>query len=168
MHISKIAVLTARLYIKLVKRHHEPPVLLYFNGFPGWLAWFSLQIFCLNNEIHFSLANANDSASFKSKMVWKGRFLLIHKQPTNLWMKLPTIPARVSGQDRKLPPALGTNQIAGFGGFRPLASLEKNKTHVLHRSLHIDEPCWLYATLYLTKKPSPNESNLFLITKKAC
>ena len=34
--------------------------------------------------------------------------------------------ARVSGQDRKIPPALGTNQIAGFGGFRPLASLEKN------------------------------------------
>ena len=34
--------------------------------------------------------------------------------------------ARVSGQDRKKPPALGTNQIAGFGGFRPLASVEKN------------------------------------------
>ena len=31
-----------------------------------------------------------------------------------------------SGQDRKKLPALGTNQIAGFGGFRPLASLEKN------------------------------------------
>ena len=38
---------------------------------------------------------------------------------------------RVSGQDRKKPPALGTNQIAGFGGFRPLASLEKNKKHIL-------------------------------------
>ena len=35
--------------------------------------------------------------------------------------------ARVSGQDRKKPPALGTNQIAGFGEFRPLTSLEKNK-----------------------------------------
>ena len=34
--------------------------------------------------------------------------------------------AGVSGQDRKIPPALGTNQIAGFGGFSPLASLEKN------------------------------------------
>ena len=34
---------------------------------------------------------------------------------------------RVSGQDRKIPPALGTNQIAGFRGFRPLASLEKKK-----------------------------------------
>ena len=33
--------------------------------------------------------------------------------------------ARVSGQDRKKPSALGTNQIAGFGGFHPLASLEK-------------------------------------------
>ena len=35
--------------------------------------------------------------------------------------------ARVSWQDRKIPPALGTNQIAGFGGFRSLSSLEKNK-----------------------------------------
>ena len=35
--------------------------------------------------------------------------------------------ARVSGCDRKIPSALGTNQIAGFGGFRPLASFEKNK-----------------------------------------
>ena len=34
----------------------------------------------------------------------------------------------LSGQDRKIPPALhGSNQIAGFGGFRPLASLEENK-----------------------------------------
>ena len=29
---------------------------------------------------------------------------------------------RVSWQDRKISPALGTNQIAEFGGFRPLAS----------------------------------------------
>ena len=35
--------------------------------------------------------------------------------------------SRVSGQDRKIPPALGTNQIAGFGAFHPLASLERNK-----------------------------------------
>ena len=35
--------------------------------------------------------------------------------------------ARVSGQDRKKLLALGTNQIAGFGGFRPLASSEKNE-----------------------------------------
>ena len=35
--------------------------------------------------------------------------------------------ARVNGQDRKKPPALETNQIAGFGGFRPLGSWEKNK-----------------------------------------
>ena len=34
--------------------------------------------------------------------------------------------ARVIGRDRKKLPALGTNQIAGLGGFRPLASLEKN------------------------------------------
>ena len=34
--------------------------------------------------------------------------------------------ARVGEQDRKKLPALGTNQIEGFGGFRPVASLEKN------------------------------------------
>ena len=33
----------------------------------------------------------------------------------------------MSGQDRKFPPAPGTNQIAGFGEFRPLTSQEKNK-----------------------------------------
>jgi len=33
----------------------------------------------------------------------------------------------VSGQDRKFPPAPGTNQIAGFREFRPLTSQEKNK-----------------------------------------
>ena len=47
-------------------------------------------------------------------------------------MKLPTIPP---GLDRKKPPALGTNKIAGFRGFRPLASLEKNKLH--NKSLEI-------------------------------
>ena len=36
--------------------------------------------------------------------------------------------ARVSRQDRKIPFALGTNQIAGFGGLRLLASLEKIKS----------------------------------------
>ena len=32
-----------------------------------------------------------------------------------------------NGLDRKKPPAVGTNQIAGFGGFCPLASLKKKK-----------------------------------------
>ena len=48
---------------------------------------------------------------------------------------------RVSRQDREKPPALGTNQIAGFGGFRLLASLEKNKKISLssknYETLHI-------------------------------
>ena len=38
--------------------------------------------------------------------------------------------ARVSGKDRKIPSALGTNQTAAFGGFRPLAGLEKKLTDV--------------------------------------
>ena len=40
-------------------------------------------------------------------------------------MKLPTIPPGLEGQDRKIPPVLGSNQITGFVGFRPFASLEK-------------------------------------------
>ena len=36
--------------------------------------------------------------------------------------------AQISGQDRKKLPALGTNQIERFGGFRPVASLEKNNS----------------------------------------
>ena len=52
-----------------------------------------------------------------------------HSQTTNKRVnKAANDSARVSGQDRKKLPALGTNQIAGFGGFRPLASLKKIKT----------------------------------------
>ena len=51
-----------------------------------------------------------------------------HSQTTNkLVNEAANDSARVSGQDRKIPLALGTNQIAGFGGFCPPASLEKNK-----------------------------------------
>ena len=51
-----------------------------------------------------------------------------HSQTTNkLVNETANDSDRVSGQDRKKPPALGTNQIAGFGGFRPLASLKNNK-----------------------------------------
>ena len=79
-------------------------------------------MFCLNNKIYFSLANA----------ILKEKWLKItgfaHSQTTNkLVNKAANDSARVSGQDRKKPPALGTNQIAGFGEFRPLTSLEKNK-----------------------------------------
>ena len=61
-------------------------------------------IFCLNNKIHFFLANANNSASFKRKMFWKSQFLLIRKQKKNLWMKLPTIPPGLVGKIVKYRP----------------------------------------------------------------
>ena len=49
-----------------------------------------------------------------------------HSQTTNkLVNKAANDSSRVSGQDRKKPPALGTNQIAGFRGFHPLVTLEK-------------------------------------------
>ena len=51
-----------------------------------------------------------------------------HSQTTNnLVNEAANDSAWVSRQDRKIPPTLGTNQIAGFGGCRPLASLGKNK-----------------------------------------
>ena len=66
--------------------------------------------------------------------------------------------ARVSGQDRKKPPALGTNQIAGFGGFRPLASSEKNKCmyHMIIKCLEenytlFDEIFYIFK-VYITKQ----------------
>ena len=54
-----------------------------------------------------------------------------HSQTTNkLVNEAANDSARVSGQDRKNLPALGTNQIAGFGGFRPLASSEKINIYI--------------------------------------
>ena len=51
-----------------------------------------------------------------------------HSQTTNkLVNEAANDSARGSGQDRKITPALRTNQIAGFGGFHKLASLEKRK-----------------------------------------
>ena len=51
-----------------------------------------------------------------------------HSQTTNkLVNEAANDSARGSGQDHKITPALRTNQIAGFGGFHPLASLEKRK-----------------------------------------
>ena len=48
-----------------------------------------------------------------------------HSQTTNkLVNEAANDSVQVSEQDHKILPALLTNQIAGFGGFRPLASLE--------------------------------------------
>ena len=41
-------------------------------------------------------------------------------------MTLPTTPPGLAGKIVKKLPAHGTNEIVGFRGFRPLASLEKN------------------------------------------
>ena len=87
-------------------------------------------MFCLNNKIHFPLANTNNSASFKRKIVKITAFA--HSQTTNKFVnKAANNSARVSGQDGKKLPTLLTNQIAGFGGFRPLASLEKINDNIV-------------------------------------
>ena len=87
-------------------------------------------MFCLNNKVHFSLAKANSSASFKRKMVLNHRFFSF-TTTNKLVNEAANDPARVSRQDRKKLPALGTNQIAGFRGFRPLASSEKNNILII-------------------------------------
>ena len=72
-------------------------------------------MFSLNNKIHVSLANANNGASYKRKMVlnhWFCSFTTTNK----LVNEATNDSARVGGKDRKRLPALGTNQIAGFGG----------------------------------------------------
>ena len=49
-----------------------------------------------------------------------------HSQTTNkLVNEAANDFARVGGQDRKIPPALGTNQFAGFGGFPRLQAWKK-------------------------------------------
>ena len=49
--------------------------------------------------------------------------LFSHSKTTNkLVNEASNDSARVSGQECKNAPALGTNQIAGFGEFRPLAN----------------------------------------------
>ena len=62
------------------------------------------------------------------KEKWLKTTRFAHSQTTNkLVNEAANNSAQVSGQDHKKLPTLRTNQIAGFGGFRPLARLKKNK-----------------------------------------
>ena len=59
-----------------------------------------------------------------------------HSQTTNnLVNKAANDSAQVSGHDRKIPSTLETNHIAGFRGFRPLASLGENNLSVSYTHL---------------------------------
>ena len=54
-----------------------------------------------------------------------------HSQTTNkLVNEAVNNSTRVSGQNRKIPPAQSCNQIAGFKGFRPLACLKKKRMYM--------------------------------------
>ena len=69
-----------------------------------------------------------------------------HSQTTNkLVNEAVNDSGRVSEQDRKIPPTLRMNQIARFGGFRPLASVEKIKVIILVQ-IHLE----LVASFYNT------------------
>ena len=62
------------------------------------------------------------------KEKWLKIMVFAHSQTTNkLVNEAVHDSAQVSGQDRKIPPALGINQIARFGGFRPLTSLKNDR-----------------------------------------
>ena len=87
-------------------------------------------------KIHFSLANVNNSARLKEKWLKNHGFCSFKNKERKLVNEAANDSTRVSGQDRKKkPPALGTNQIAGFRGFRPLASVEKIKLFLLFNLL---------------------------------
>ena len=80
-----------------------------------------------------------------------------HSQTTNKLVNEATNDsARVNGQDRKKLPSLRTNQIAGFGGFHPLATLEKNNKFYL--SIFKKYIQWIYIikVTIVIKKVSKN------------
>ena len=97
------------------------------------LTWFFLHIFCLKNKIHFSIANANDSASLKKEMVQKSRFLLIHKQQTNLWMKLATIPPGLAGKIVKYRPLSEPIRLQDLKDSAPLQKKKKIKVYLYNK-----------------------------------
>ena len=81
-------------------------------------------MFCVNNKIDFPLVPIIAQV-LKEK--WLKITSFAHSQATNkLVNEAANDSTRVSGQDRKKLPTLGTNQIAGLGGFRLVASLGKN------------------------------------------
>ena len=53
-------------------------------------------------------------------------------------MNLLTISPGLAGKIVKKLPGLGTNQIAGFGGFRPLASSEKINIDIYIRNFWLE------------------------------
>ena len=69
---------------------------------------FCVQIFCLNNIIHFS----------------SGLKMTVNE---NLWMKQPTIPPWLAGKIVKYRPLSEPIRLQDLEDFRLLASLEKNK-----------------------------------------
>ena len=87
-------------------------------------------MFGLNNKIHFSLANVDNSGRFKRKMVKNHRFCSF-TATNKLVNEAANDSARVSGQDRKKLPPLGTNPIAGFGGFHSARKLREKRKYLL-------------------------------------
>ena len=74
-------------------------------------------------------------------------------------MKLPTIPPRLAGKIVKKLPALGTNQIERFGGFRPVASLEKNIS-IYCQKIKVHIFCYILVAYTLNKNIRTLKINL--------
>ena len=87
-----------------------------------------------------------------------------HSQTTNkLVNEAVNDSGRVSGQDRKIPPTLRTNQIARFGGFRPLASVEKIKVIIVVQ-IHLELVASFYNTVNFLKPWLCNQEQTNLIS----
>ena len=132
---------------KLCPRSWVPPEAVgnrQFASSPGTL-------FCLNNKIHFSLANADNSASFKRKMVLNHRFCSF-TTTNKLVNEAVNDSARVSGQDRKNCPLSEPIRLQDFEDSAPSQAQKKNKTcyfqmwryHVFARKL-----TWYFIGVYI-------------------
>ena len=87
-------------------------------------------MFCLNNKIHFSLDNANNSASFKRKMVLNHRFCSF-TTTNKLVNEAANDSARVSGQDRKKTVCARNQSDCRICRIPPARKLKKNNNNRL-------------------------------------
>ena len=121
MHKSKITVLIQRCY--KASEATSPTVFFSLVAFLADLLDSSFIFFVWKIKFTFPLLILMIAQVLKEKWFKSDGFCsFTNNKQTFKWSCQR---ARVRGQDRRKPPALGTYQIAGFGGFRPLSKLGK-------------------------------------------
>ena len=88
--------------------------------------------------------------------LWKG------KKGERLKRSTRWIPPAVAVRTRKIPPALGTNQITGFDEFRPVTSWKKIKDHMVQKLFQVNHItfqscCWYGGKISLFPPEIPSE-----------